>query len=73
MQFTIFSRAKAVATDNGRNTSLSRIAGAGAFTGVFVALVEGPQDLFKSQLQAQMAGGAGGGRARAHPRPPPRG
>ena len=41
VQFAVFASAKRVATDNGRQDSLSRIAAAAAFTGVFVALVEG--------------------------------
>ena len=41
VQFAVFSRVKHIATDGGRNTDLSRIAAAGAFTGIFVALVEG--------------------------------
>jgi hypothetical protein len=41
IQFAIFSRAKAWFTDDGRNAALYRIGAAGAFTGVFVALVEG--------------------------------
>ena len=54
VQFAIFSKAKAFFTNNGTTNEPYRIAGAGAFTGIFVALVEGPQDLFKSQIQAQM-------------------
>jgi len=41
VQFTIFSRAKAWFTNDGRDDALIRIAAAGAFTGIFVALVEG--------------------------------
>jgi solute carrier family 25 (mitochondrial carnitine/acylcarnitine transporter), member 20/29 len=54
VQFAIFSSAKKWFTNDGASTQPWRVAGAGAFTGVFVALVEGPQDLFKSQMQAQM-------------------
>ncbi len=58
VQFAIFGSVKNYLTDNGRSVTLNRIAGAAAFTGVFVAFVEGPQDLFKCQMQA-------GGRAYA--------
>jgi solute carrier family 25 carnitine/acylcarnitine transporter 20/29 len=54
VQFAIFAGAKRWFTNDGRDPGLLRVAGAGAFTGVFVALVEGPQDLFKSQVQAMM-------------------
>ena len=54
IQFAAFSNAKAALTDGGRNVTLNRIAAAAGVTGVIVALVEGPQDLFKSQMQAQM-------------------
>jgi solute carrier family 25 carnitine/acylcarnitine transporter 20/29 len=57
IQFFVFARAKNFITDNGRNLELYRIAVAGGFTGIFVALIEGPQDLFKSQMQAQMKTG----------------
>lgn len=59
VQFAVFSAAKKVFTDDGRNNTLNRIAGAAGFTGIFVAFVEGPQDLFKSQMQAQMQAAAG--------------
>lgn len=58
VQFAVFARLKALATDGGKNVTLGRIAAASAMTGLAVALVEGPQDLFKSQVQAQMAAGA---------------
>ena len=54
VQFAIFSGAKKWFTDGGKLDEPWRVAGAGAFTGIFVALVEGPQDLFKSQIQAMM-------------------
>jgi solute carrier family 25 carnitine/acylcarnitine transporter 20/29 len=57
VQFAVFSASKNAFTDNGKNVTLNRIAGAAGFTGIFVAFVEGPQDLFKCQMQAQMAGG----------------
>ena len=41
VQFAVFSRTKQYFTDGGRKNDLSRIAAAGAFTGIFVALVEG--------------------------------
>lgn len=41
VQFAVFAKAKAAFTDNGRKNTLNRIAFAGAFTGIFVALVEG--------------------------------
>lgn len=41
VQFAIFSRAKSWFTNGGADTALYRIAGAGAFTGIFVAMVEG--------------------------------
>lgn len=52
VQFAIFGAAKSYATDNGRNVTLNRIAAAAGFTGIFVAFVEGPQDLFKCQMQS---------------------
>lgn len=58
VQFVVFSKMKALLTDNGRIDSLNRIAVAGAVTGGFVALVEGPQDLIKSQMQAQIKSGS---------------
>ena len=71
VQFAVFARIKALATDGGKNVTLARIAAASAVTGLAVALVEGPQDLIKSQVQAQMvrpaAAGAG---ASALPLPP---
>lgn len=54
VQFAIFGSAKKFVTGNGAHTEPWRVAAAGAFTGIFVALVEGPQDLFKSQIQATM-------------------
>jgi solute carrier family 25 carnitine/acylcarnitine transporter 20/29 len=41
VQFAVFASAKRIATDDGRKATLNRIAAAGAFTGIFVALVEG--------------------------------
>ena len=61
VQFAIFAAIKRQLTDDGRNVTLNRIAASAAVTGVFVAFVEGPQDLFKCQMQAQMGGGGGGG------------
>jgi solute carrier family 25 carnitine/acylcarnitine transporter 20/29 len=58
VQFAVFARLKALATDGGKKVTLGRIAAASALTGLAVAFVEGPQDLFKSQVQAQMAAGA---------------
>jgi len=52
VQFAVFGAAKNFTTNNGRNTTLNNIAGAAALTGVVVAFVEGPQDLFKCQMQA---------------------
>jgi solute carrier family 25 carnitine/acylcarnitine transporter 20/29 len=84
VQFAVFSAAKRAFTDDGRKLTLNRIAAAGAFTGIFVAFVEGPQDLFKSQMQAQMmhktagpgaaapaAAAPGAAAAAAHVRPAP--
>jgi solute carrier family 25 carnitine/acylcarnitine transporter 20/29 len=61
VQFAVFGAAKRAFTDDGKNVTLNRIAAAAGFTGVFVAFVEGPQDLFKCQMQAQMSGAAGAG------------
>jgi solute carrier family 25 carnitine/acylcarnitine transporter 20/29 len=61
VQFAIFGAAKDYATDGGRTVTLNRIAAAAGFTGIFVAFVEGPQDLFKCQMQSA----GGGGRAYA--------
>ena len=41
VQFATMGRVKAWMTDGGRETALWRIAASGAFTGIFVALVEG--------------------------------
>jgi len=41
VQFAVFARLKSLFTDNGAKNTLNRIAGAAAFTGIFVALVEG--------------------------------
>ena len=57
VQFAVFARAKNFMTENGTRKELYRVAAAGGFTGIFVALIEGPQDLFKSQMQAQMKTG----------------
>lgn len=54
VQFAVFARLKDAFTEQGRVVDLNRIGAAAACTGVFVAMVEGPQDLFKSQMQAQM-------------------
>ena len=67
VQFAVFAGVKSAFTDGGRTTTLNRIAAAAGLTGIFVAFVEGPQDLFKCQMQAQMgavssaASGAGAG------------
>ena len=52
MQFAVFGWAKAVATDNGAAVTPGRIAAAAAGTGLVVAFVESPQDLFKCQMQS---------------------
>ena len=52
VQFTVFGWAKALATNNGAAVTPGRIALAAAGTGVVVAFVESPQDLFKCQMQA---------------------
>jgi solute carrier family 25 (mitochondrial carnitine/acylcarnitine transporter), member 20/29 len=54
IQFTIFSRLKNQFTNEGKDMTIPRISAAAALTGLVVALVEGPQDLFKTQTQAQM-------------------
>lgn len=54
VQFTVYQKAKDLFTEDGRKDTLSRVGAAAAFTGLFVALVEGPQDLVKTQMQAQM-------------------
>ena len=61
VQFAVFSASKNAFTDNGKNVTLNRIAAAAGFTGIFVAFVEGPQDLFKCQMQAQMSGASTNG------------
>ena len=53
VQFAVFGAAKKFMTDDGRATTLNRIAAAAGFTGIVVAFVEGPQDLFKCQMQVQ--------------------
>jgi solute carrier family 25 carnitine/acylcarnitine transporter 20/29 len=52
VQFAVFGAAKAFTTSNGAHPSLQNVAAAAAGTGVVVAFVEGPQDLFKCQMQA---------------------
>ncbi len=59
VQFAVFAASKRVLTNDGKDVTLNRIAAAAGFTGIFVAFVEGPQDLFKSQMQAQMQAPAG--------------
>jgi len=74
VQFAIFGSAKKFVTADGAHKEPWRVAAAGAFTGIFVAFVEGPQDLFKSQIQATMvtkpagAEGAAAAAAAAKPR-----
>jgi len=41
VQFAVFANVKRAFTDEGRKTTLNRIAAAGAVTGIFVACVEG--------------------------------
>ena len=60
VQFAVFGAAKAFTTNNGQNPSLGNVAAAAAGTGVVVAFVEGPQDLFKCQMQAAGADPATG-------------
>ena len=52
VQFAVFGWAKALATGGGASVTPGRIALAAAGTGVVVAFVEAPQDLFKCQMQA---------------------
>lgn len=59
VQFAVFAASKRVITNDGKDVTLNRIAAAAGFTGIFVAFVEGPQDLFKSQMQSQMQAPAG--------------
>lgn len=65
VQFAVFARLKDIFTDSGRKNTVDRISQAAAVTGIFVAVVEGPQDLFKSQMQAQMIEPAAGSAASA--------
>jgi solute carrier family 25 carnitine/acylcarnitine transporter 20/29 len=62
VQFAVFARLKDRFTDGGRAVTVERISQAAAVTGIFVACVEGPQDLFKSQVQAQMVHAAAAGK-----------
>jgi solute carrier family 25 (mitochondrial carnitine/acylcarnitine transporter), member 20/29 len=55
VQFAVFANIKGTLTDNGKNSTLNRIAASAGLTGIFVAFVEGPQDLFKCQMQMQMS------------------
>ncbi len=57
VQFAVFGAAKNFTTNGGRDSSLRAVAGAAAMTGVVVAFVEGPQDLFKCQMQSPGAAG----------------
>lgn len=41
VQFAVFGAVRRVATEDGRKDTLNRIAAAAAFTGIFVAMVEG--------------------------------
>jgi solute carrier family 25 carnitine/acylcarnitine transporter 20/29 len=52
VQFAVFGWAKSAATDGGRAVTPGRIAAAAAGTGLVVAFVESPQDLFKCQMQS---------------------
>jgi solute carrier family 25 carnitine/acylcarnitine transporter 20/29 len=52
VQFAVFGAAKALTTSNGAHPSLANVALAAAGTGAVVAFVEGPQDLFKCQMQS---------------------
>jgi solute carrier family 25 carnitine/acylcarnitine transporter 20/29 len=52
VQFAVFGWAKALVTDNGAAVTPGRIAAAAAGTGIVVAFVESPQDLFKCQMQS---------------------
>jgi solute carrier family 25 (mitochondrial carnitine/acylcarnitine transporter), member 20/29 len=55
VQFASFTAFRSVWTDGGRVDSIDRITGAAVCTGAAVALIEGPQDLIKSQMQKQIA------------------
>lgn len=69
VQFAVFARLKDIFTDGGRKNTVERISQAAAVTGIAVAAVEGPQDLFKSQMQAQMIEPAAGSAAAASTKP----
>ena len=71
VQFAVFARIKSLATDGGKKVTLARIAAASAVTGLAVALVEGPQDLIKSQVQSQMIRPAAAATASAGAPSPP--
>ncbi len=61
IQFASYARLKDMATQNGEQQTGLRFAAAGAVTGFFVTLVEGPQDLVKSQMQQTMLKAAADG------------
>jgi solute carrier family 25 (mitochondrial carnitine/acylcarnitine transporter), member 20/29 len=54
VQFAAYSKFRDLATDGGSKETGLRFTAAGAITGAIVTVVEGPQDLIKSQMQQTM-------------------
>lgn len=54
IQFASYASVKDVTTEGGKKQTGLAFAAAGGVTGFFVTLVEGPQDLIKSQMQQTM-------------------
>ncbi|KAA0146225.1 hypothetical protein FNF27_05196 [Cafeteria roenbergensis] len=69
VQFASFTALRKVWTNDGREDTIARIAGAAVCTGAIAALIEGPQDLIKSQMQKQIAS-AKAAATRGTPAPP---
>jgi uncharacterized membrane protein len=51
VQFAVFANLKKAFTNDGRDVTLNRIAGAGAITGLFVALVEAVSTMCNAAIQ----------------------
>lgn len=68
VQFAVFTSFRSAWTNGGRSDTVANITGAAVCTGAVVALIEGPQDLIKSQMQKQIAA-ASDAQARGLPAP----
>ena len=61
VQFAAYSKFRDAATEHGTKETAGRFLYAGAVTGAIVTVVEGPQDLIKSQMQQTMLKSPGSG------------